>query len=150
MATSSDPSSPDFDIREFNRGVVKEYRANGGKLSGMLADSDVLLLTTVGARTGRPHITPLGYAVDGDPRRLVLWASANGAPKAPAWYHNLRARPRVTIERGTDVFEATASTVTGPERDRLYAELVKKIPVIAGHEATAGRQIPVVLVEPAS
>jgi deazaflavin-dependent oxidoreductase (nitroreductase family) len=147
MATSLDPTSPDFDIRVFNRGVIEEYRANAGALSGMLANSDLVLLTTVGARSGRRHTTPLGYAVDGDPRRLVLWASNNGARSHPDWYRNLCAEPRVTVERGTDRFEATASTATNPERSRLFALLVKKMPVLATHEAKAGREIPVVLVE---
>src|ERR1700761_1125986 len=79
----------------------------------------ILLLTTIGARTGRPANVPLGYAVDGRARVFVV-ASKAGAPWHPAWFHNLRANPSVTVELGGRTYPARALVTAGEERDRLY------------------------------
>jgi hypothetical protein len=77
------------DMREFNRALIEEYRASGGKLSGRLANSKLVLLTTTGARSGLARTTPLGYGMDGD--RIVVVAANAGAPAHPDWYHKLLA-----------------------------------------------------------
>ncbi|MFJ7216373.1 nitroreductase/quinone reductase family protein [Amycolatopsis sp. NPDC098790] len=97
-------------------------------------------LTTTGARTGRPHRVPLGALdIDG---RLVVVASAMGSPKHPAWYHNLRHCPLVTVETATETFEATATLP--PDRDELFAEIVAREPGFGDYQARTTRVLPVV------
>jgi deazaflavin-dependent oxidoreductase (nitroreductase family) len=122
-----------------NRMMIERYRATGGNPpEGERGSADrMLLLTTTGARSGQPQTAPMMYLRDGD--RLVVYASNAGAPKAPAWYHNLVARPDVTVEVGRDRFEATATVTEGEERERLW-ELFP----FPEHERQAGRRIPVV------
>ncbi len=98
------------------------------------------MLTTTGARTGREHRVTLGALdIDG---RLVVVASAMGAPKHPAWYHNLRRNPLVTVETGTETFEAMAALP--PDRDKLFAEVVEREPGFADYQARTSRLLPVV------
>jgi deazaflavin-dependent oxidoreductase (nitroreductase family) len=140
-----DPASAARDpaaMREFNRALVAEYRATGGRLGGRLAGVPVLLLGTTGARTGEPRTTPLNYTRDGD--RYVVAASKRGAPTNPAWYHNLAARPTATVEVGPERFDVTWEVVEGEERDRLYARLAADVPVFAEYERRTTRRIPVV------
>ena len=84
------------DWHAFNRGVVEQFRANGGVGPGRWATQPLLLLTTTGARSGLPRTTPLLYSTDGD--RLVVIASKGGEPTHPDWYHNLLAHPEATVE----------------------------------------------------
>src|SRR5687767_1278791 len=84
------------DWNDFNRGIVEEFRATGGKVRGRFANRPLMLLTTTGAKTGLPRTTPLVYTTDGD--RVVVIASKGGAPTNPDWYHNLVANPIVTVE----------------------------------------------------
>jgi deazaflavin-dependent oxidoreductase (nitroreductase family) len=129
------------DMRTFNEALIKEFRANGGTLSGRLANSSLLLLTTIGARTGQARVTPLGYVRDGE-RYAVIAANA-GADKPPDWYHNLLADPRVVVEVGSERFEATARTAEHDERERLVA----MIPYFAAQQVKTQRVIPVVVLE---
>jgi len=129
------------DMRAFNEALVAEFRANSGKLSGRLANSSLLLLTTIGARTGQPHVTPMGYVRDGE-RYAVIAANA-GADRHPDWYHNLLAHPGVVVEVGSERFEATARTTAGDERERLVA----MIPYFAAQQVKTERVIPVVVLE---
>src|SRR5581483_1395810 len=101
----------------FNRRMIDEFRANNGKAGAPFPGMPMVLLTTTGRRTGRPHITPLVPLEDGG--RLYVFGSMGGAPRHPAWYLNLRDTPRVTVEHGTDKFEADARIVEGEERDRI-------------------------------
>ncbi|MEU4314174.1 nitroreductase/quinone reductase family protein [Nocardia sp. NPDC024068] len=140
------------DMRAFNRSVVEDFRANGGEITmdGMLKGADLVLLTTVGRRSGRQHIVPLGYLTDGGDR-IVLWASNMAAAEHPAWYRNLVAEPQVIIERptpaGIDLFTGTAATATGTERERLLAMLAERFPHMAAHQQQTEREIPLVAVE---
>jgi len=131
------------DMRAFNETLIAEFRATGGKLSGRLATSSLLLLTTIGARTGLPRVTPLGYVRDGE-RYAVIAANA-GAHTHPDWYHNLLAHPRVVVEVGSERFDATARTAERDERERLVA----LIPYFAAQQVKTQRMIPVVVLEPA-
>jgi deazaflavin-dependent oxidoreductase (nitroreductase family) len=131
------------DMREFNRTLIEEYRATGGKLSGRLANSKLLLLTTTGARSGLARTTPLGYGMDGD--RIVVVAANAGAPAHPDWYHNLRARPLVTIELGAERFQARADVAEGAERARLVAHQAEIVPWLAAQQQKTSREIPVVI-----
>lgn len=130
-----------MDIRERNRTVIEQFRA-GGEIEGMHRDR-ILLLTTTGARTGRPHTTPTMFHRDGD--RLIVIASFAGAPRHPDWYHNLLADPGVTVEVGSETFPARAATVTGAERTRLWATLTEAYPFLADHQAKTEREIPLVV-----
>ncbi|HEX8728301.1 MAG TPA: nitroreductase family deazaflavin-dependent oxidoreductase [Ktedonobacterales bacterium] len=129
------------DMRAFNETLIAEFRANGGKLSGRLANSSLLLLTTIGARTGQPRVTPMGYVRDGE-RYAVIAANA-GAHKHPDWYHNLLAQPGVVVEVGSERFAATARVAEHDERERLIA----MIPYFAAQQAKTQRVIPVVVLE---
>ena len=126
------------DMRAHNRQVIADFRARGGPPEGR----PLLLLTTTGARTGRPHTAPMMYVLDGD--RLLVIASNAGAPRHPDWYRNLVAHPEVTVEAAGQTYAATAVVLTGAERDRLFARIVEGYPFFADHQAGIVRRIPVV------
>lgn len=128
---------------KFNAGVVERFRTNRGKVKGK---GLLLLLTTIGARSGLPRITPLNYALNGDD--IVLIASKAGEPTNPDWYHNLIAHPEVTVEIGTDRFPAIARVTEGAERDRLFAAMSKVMYRFANYQQKTDRIIPVVVLEP--
>jgi deazaflavin-dependent oxidoreductase (nitroreductase family) len=134
------------DMNDFNKQVVEEFRANEGKVGNYFEGKNVLLLTTTGAKSGAERLSPLVYTKDGD--RYVVAASMGGAPKNPAWYHNLVANPKVTVEVGTEKFEATATVIADrAERDRLYAGLVAHAEGFAEYETKTDRVIPIVVLE---
>jgi len=126
-----------------NRAVIDEFRANGGKVTIHPAGDHLVLLTTTGARSGRRHTTPLAYHRDGD--RIVVVASKGGAPDNPAWYYNLRANPDVTVEVGTEQYEARAEIAEGEERERLYRQQASHFAAFNDYEKRTTRQIPVVV-----
>lgn len=140
---SNRPQRPQIpaDMKAFNRAVIQEHRANHGRLSGRMAKSQVLLLTTMGARSGEQRTTVLGYGRHGD--SLVVIASNNGAPAHPAWYRNLLAQPKATVEVGPEKFEARARTATPDERD----ELAKAVPYLESQQKLTSREIPLVVLE---
>ena len=131
----------DGDPNDFNRSIIEEFRANDGVVGGPFSGAPLVLLTTTGAKSGRQHTTPL-VSLDDD--GLYVFASMAGAPKHPAWYHNVVANPRVTVERGSDTFEADAVVTTGDERDRIYAEQSSRVPNFAEYQQNTTRVIPVV------
>ncbi|MFJ8538699.1 nitroreductase/quinone reductase family protein [Streptomyces sp. NPDC093591] len=128
---------------DFNQQVIDEFRANKGRVGGYFEGARLILLTTTGARTGRPHTTPVGYLPDGGDCVLVI-ASAAGSPKHPAWFHNLVANPRVTIESGAFTYEARAVVLDGEERDQAFARAVEAEPGWAAYQEKTERVIPVV------
>jgi deazaflavin-dependent oxidoreductase (nitroreductase family) len=130
-------------INAFNDAIIEEFRANDGRLGGAFKGAPMLLLTTTGARSGRERTTPLAYTTDGDD--LVVIASMGGAPKHPAWFHNLVANPGVTVEVGADTFAAHAVAVEGDERDRLYAQMAAILPNFTEYQQKTSRRIPVVV-----
>jgi deazaflavin-dependent oxidoreductase (nitroreductase family) len=131
------------DLDAFNRGVVEDFRANGGAATGNWAGRPLLLLTTTGAKTGRPRTTPLLYSTDGD--RLVVIASKGGEPTNPDWYHNLVAHPEATVELGGERFPVRATVAEGAERRRLFDQQAAQMPFFADYERNAPRTIPVVV-----
>lgn len=131
---------------DYNRRIIEEFRANGGRVTSHPAHDELVLLTTTGARTGRQVTTPVMFSRDGD--RLLIYASKGGAPTNPAWYHNLVANPRVTVELGTERFEAEATVLTGEERDRLFNRHAARYPGFAEYQAKTSRIIPVVALTP--
>jgi deazaflavin-dependent oxidoreductase (nitroreductase family) len=140
MADTSDDA-----FKQFNQGVIREFRSKGGKVGGQFANAPMLLLTTIGAKSGRPHTTPLVYSKDGN--RIVIIASKGGAPKHPAWYHNLLANPTVTVEIGSERFEARAVATKGEERERLFRHQAEQMPQFNEYQKRTSRQIPVLALE---
>ena len=134
-----------MDAAEFNAAVIEEFRDNDGVVGGALADTPLLLLRTVGARTGLPRTTPLAYRREGE--RLYVLASKGGAPTHPGWYRNLRAHPVVTVEVGTERFEATATVLEGAERERVFAAIAHDSPTVRKYQAMTERTIPVVALD---
>ncbi|HJP80128.1 MAG TPA: nitroreductase family deazaflavin-dependent oxidoreductase [Pseudonocardiaceae bacterium] len=129
-----------------NAAMAEEFRANGGKIA-RFTDREILLLTTTGAKSGKPRLSPLAYVTDGSPDRLVIFASRMGAQHHPAWYHNLVANPEVTVEVGTETFTARASTATGAEHDRLYELFTSQLSGTDDHQSRTSRVIPMVVLE---
>ncbi|MEU9830970.1 nitroreductase/quinone reductase family protein [Streptosporangium sp. NPDC048047] len=127
----------------FNQSIIEEFRANGGKVGGPFEGGDLLLLTTTGARSGAEHTVPLGYVRHDD--LLLVVASAGGAPRHPAWYHNLLAHPMVRVEVGTETQWAIAVPAEGEERDRLFEHAVRAAPGYADYQARVDRSLPVVM-----
>ena len=134
-----------MDAAEFNAAVIDEFRASGGTVGGSLADTPLLLLGTTGATTGLPRTTPLAYRREGD--RLYVVASHGGAPAHPAWYRNLRAHPVVSVEVGTERFDANATVLEGLDRDRVFAAIVEDSPAAGSYQARTARTIPVVALD---
>ena len=130
------------DTDDWNTKIIEEFRANQGKVGGQFEGAPLLLLTSTGARSGQERVNPMMYLPEGD--RLFVFASKAGAPTNPDWYHNLVAHPRATVEVGADRFEVTAAVVTGPERDRVYAEQAARYPGFAEYQQQTDRVIPVV------
>ncbi|WP_275461820.1 nitroreductase/quinone reductase family protein [Streptomyces noursei] len=127
---------------DFNQQVIDEFRANAGRVGGPFEGGRLILLTTTGARSGTRHTAPVGYLPDGE--RILVIASAGGAPHHPDWFHNLRAHPRVTVETGVFTYEAAAEVLAGEERDRVFARAVDADPGWADYQAKTRRTIPVV------
>lgn len=130
-------------MSSFNDDLMADFRAHGGNASsGPFLGRPLLLLTTVGARSGQLRTVPLVYTRDGE--RYVIIASKGGAPTHPAWYHNLVAHPKVRLEVGEESFEADASVAEGAERRRLYDAQAAMMPAFAGYELKTTRVIPVI------
>ena len=126
----------------WNQKIIDEFRANAGKVGGSFAGKTLLLLHTVGAKSGQERINPVAYVADGD--RLVIIASKGGAPTHPDWYYNILAHPLVTVEVGTERFQAQAAITSEPERTRLYNQMVEMMPGFAEYRQKTRRVIPVI------
>ena len=131
-----------MDFTEFNKKIIEEFRANAGVVGGQFAGAPMLLLTTTGAKSGRSHTTPLVYSKDGD--YIVVIASKAGAPTNPAWYHNLKAHPTVSLEVGAQRFQAKAVITAGEERERLFNAQASQMAVFNDYKKKTTRQIPVI------
>ncbi|WP_433198746.1 nitroreductase/quinone reductase family protein [Nocardia sp. CA-107356] len=140
--TDSRPSS----ASDFNAAIIEEFRASAGRVGGMFEGVPLVLLTTVGAKSGREHTTPVCYRRDGD--RLLVFGSNGGSDTHPAWFYNVRKHPVVTVEigeaDGVEAFRATAAVLAGAERDRCYTEQAERDPAFAAYQAGTSRVIPVI------
>ena len=130
------------EFNEWNKKVIEEFRANGGKLSGQFANAPILLLYTKGRRSGKELLNPLAYYADGD--RYLVFGSKGGADTHPDWYLNLVAAPTAHIEVGTESFDVRVTELQGEERDRLYAAQAEVMPNFAEYQTKTKRVIPVV------
>jgi deazaflavin-dependent oxidoreductase (nitroreductase family) len=130
-----------IDVNDFNRKIIEEFRANGGKVGGMFEGANMVLMTTTGAKSGAQRVNPVVYLPDGG--RIVVIASNGGADNHPAWFHNLKANPDLTVEVGAEKYAATAEEIKGDERDELFARMAALMPGFAEYEAKTERKIPV-------
>lgn len=129
-------------FKDFNTKVIAEFRENDGKVGGMFQGMPMVLVHHTGAKSGTARVTPL-VRLDDDGRTFVF-ASKGGADENPAWFHNLVANPKTTIEIGAETFEVTARVLTGAERDEIYAKQSAVQPQFAEYQTKTTRVIPVV------
>jgi deazaflavin-dependent oxidoreductase (nitroreductase family) len=127
-------------LDDFNRNIVEEFRANAGIVGGPFEGGTLLLLHTTGAKSGQPRLSPLAYLTVDD--KMLIVGSYAGAPKDPAWVHNLRANPRARIEVGTDEYDVDVRELSAAERDAAYPKVVEVAPVFADYQANTTRAIP--------
>jgi deazaflavin-dependent oxidoreductase (nitroreductase family) len=130
--------TPDFNA--FNKNIVDEFRANGGKVGGPFEGMTLLLLTSTGAKSGQPRLAPLAYlTIDG---KTIIIGSKAGADTNPDWVHNLRANPRAHIEVGTEAYDVTARELPPAERDETYPKVVALAPGFGDYQSKTSRVIP--------
>ena len=127
---------------DWNAAVIREFREHGGKVGVAFEGAPILLMTTRGAKTGKTRVNPVMYLADGD--RTLVFASKGGAPTNPDWYYNLIANPDVTVEGGTETFQAKATVVNGKERDAIYAKQTTLYPQFGEYGEKTTRKIPVI------
>jgi len=132
-------------INNVNETVITEFRSNGGKVRGDFANMSLLLLTTIGAKSGQTYTTPLAYTTDED--HFVIIASKAGASTNPDWYYNLLAHPVATVEIGSERFQARAEVTSEPKRERLFAKMDEQIPGFTEYQRKTSRKIPVLTLE---
>lgn len=132
--------------QEWNAPVIAEFRQNGGEVAAPYDNPPpMLLLHTIGARSGREHIVPMRTRIEGD--ALYVFGSAHGSARHPDWYRNVLANPDFLVEQGTEVFPVHATEVTGPERERVFRSHAADFPVFADYEQKLERTIPVLKLE---
>ncbi len=136
-------SEPD----DYNRPVIEEFRASGGKVGGPFEGLPLVLVHHKGAKSGTERVNPLAYQrLDDD--TVAVFASKGGAPTNPDWYHNLVANPDTRIEIGSESYDVTARVAADEERERIWEAQKKAFPNFAEYETTTGgRKIPVVVLE---
>jgi deazaflavin-dependent oxidoreductase (nitroreductase family) len=135
---------------DWNAKVIKEFRANEGRVGGPFEGAPMVLVHHVGRRSGIERVAPMMYlAADsvpgGDPATVYVFASKAGAPTDPDWYRNLVAAGEGSVEIGTDAYPVTVTELSGAARDEVFAEQARRYPGFAEYERkTAGiRTIPV-------
>ena len=127
-------------MKAFNQSIVDEFRVNGGKVGGPFEGATLLLLTTTGAKSGQPRLTPLAYLTIDD--KMIIIGSKAGADTNPDWVHNVRANPRAHIEVGTDAYDVTVRELPSEERDATYPKVVELAPGFGEYQAKTSRVIP--------
>ena len=126
----------------YNLEVIEEFRANEGRVGGRWAGATLILLHHIGVSSGREHVTPLGCFPQGDGRYVIV-ASNGGSVDHPAWYHNLRARPRIEVELGSERFTVLVEELDATGRAELWPQLVADAPQLDAFQNSIARQIPV-------
>jgi deazaflavin-dependent oxidoreductase (nitroreductase family) len=129
-------------LGDYNAKNIAEFRRNHGRVGGYFEGKPLLLLHTVGKRTGKLRVNPVMYLKDGD--RYVVFASNGGDNRNPDWYYNLKNNPDVQIEVGDDTIDVHAEEIKGEERDRLYAKQAALHPQFADYQRKTKRAIPVI------
>ncbi|MCJ7717495.1 MAG: nitroreductase family deazaflavin-dependent oxidoreductase [Anaerolineales bacterium] len=129
-------------MSEFNKQIIDEFRANDGKVGGHFEGMNLLLIHTIGAKSGQERINPVAQIADGD--QYVIIASKGGAPTNPDWYYNLKANPKVSIEVGTQKFPALAVITEEPERTELFDKMASHYQGFNEYREKTRRVIPVI------
>ncbi|MDE0135583.1 MAG: nitroreductase family deazaflavin-dependent oxidoreductase [Acidimicrobiaceae bacterium] len=132
----------DSEVLSFNEQIIAEFRANEGRCGGRFEGNPMLLLTMTGARSGRQLTSPLTCHLLGDD--YIVMASAGGHDRHPSWYHNVVANPEVSVEHGTETFDATAVVLEGDERGTAFASMCEAMPRFGDYQASVDREIPLV------
>ncbi len=133
-------------MSDWNTQIIEEFRANEGKVGGPFEGGTLLLIHHRGARSGIERVNPVAYLPDGE--RMVIVASAGGAPKNPDWYHNLKAHPRTTAEVGTEDIPVRVEEIVGDDYADTWARLVKVMPGFGEYQTKTTRHIPLLAVIP--
>jgi len=134
------------DPNDRNAQIIREFRENAGKVGGRFDGASLLLLHSIGAKSGEERVTPVIYKGDDD--RYIIFASYAGGPKNPGWYHNLLAHPQVSIEVGTETVDVVARVTDGAERAAIWEPWKVTVPTFAEYEQRTDREIPVIVLEP--
>jgi deazaflavin-dependent oxidoreductase (nitroreductase family) len=135
-------------VNDWNQQIIDEFRANAGRVGGPFEGAPMILIHHVGAKTGTERVSPLVYFPEEDGRMIII-ASKGGAPENPAWYHNLKANPKIDVEVGTETFAVVAEEVTGEERARIWERVVAERPGFGEYQQKTSRAIPVLRLTPA-
>jgi F420H(2)-dependent quinone reductase len=133
-------------FRQFIRFQVYVYRRSGGKRLGHIRGMPVLLLTTVGRKTGKTRVTPVVYIRDGN--KYVIIAANAGAKRNPGWFANLRANPQTTIEVDDTTLTVNSHKATKEEKGPLWERLVEQAPFFEGYRKKTTRDIPMIILQP--
>ena len=138
------------EVLGWNEMVMADVRANDGKVTqGPMAGAELLILTTIGAKSGLPRSRPLAFIRDGD--AYVIVGSNGGQELPPSWLENIQKDPAVTVEVGGKTLTATAEVTEGDERRRLFDAVSAVMPGFAEYEKSiTSREIPVVRIVPAA
>jgi deazaflavin-dependent oxidoreductase (nitroreductase family) len=131
-------------VNDWNTQVIEQFRANHGRVGDRHEGRPIVLVHSVGRRSGKAYVNPLAY-LPGPEGTIYIFATKAGSSANPDWYYNLVAAGDATVEVGDETFKVTVQELTGPERDRVYAEQAAANPVFGEYaEKTAGvRVIPV-------
>ena len=130
-------------MSDWNEKIIEEFRANEGRVGGMFEGAPMILIHTVGAKSGVERVTPLVHFREDDDHTVIV-ASAAGAPKHPAWFHNLTANPKIDVEVGTERYSVIAEEITGAERDEVWQRVITTNPGFADYQRKTDRIIPLV------
>jgi deazaflavin-dependent oxidoreductase (nitroreductase family) len=133
-------------VDDYNQRIIDEFRANSGNPPSWTGASPLLLIHHRGARSGAERVNPVAYLEDGG--RYVIFASKAGAPRNPAWYHNLKAHPQTRIEVGDESIPVMVEEATGEERDRLFTLQAQRSPQFTEYQQKTERVIPVLVLTP--
>jgi deazaflavin-dependent oxidoreductase (nitroreductase family) len=127
---------------------TRVYRLSGGRLGNKIKGAPVLLIDHVGRKSGTSRTAPVLYMRDGE--NLVIVASRGGSDATPAWWLNLQANPRTSVQIGSVQRQVVAREATPDEKQRLWPGLTQMFPDYDVYQRRTSRQLPVVILEPAA
>jgi deazaflavin-dependent oxidoreductase (nitroreductase family) len=130
-------------MSDWNEKIIEEFRANGGRVGGMFEGAPMILIHHIGAKSGVERVTPLVHFPEDDGSTVIV-ASNGGAPKHPAWFHNLKANPKIDVEVGTERYTVLVEELPRAERDEFWKRVVAERPGFADYERKTDRLIPLV------
>ncbi|MEZ5216199.1 MAG: nitroreductase/quinone reductase family protein [Ilumatobacteraceae bacterium] len=125
-------------MSDFNAQIIAEFRANDGKVA-MFGDAPVVILHTIGAKSGSVREIPLVALVEGD--SMIVFASKAGAPTNPDWYHNLKANPDITVEFGTERFDARVEELPTDEAQAAIGRQAALMPQFGEYVTSAAPRL---------